>query len=125
MSYYEDFIATVRSALSEQIEEVSGSFAERVIPGLIELCREAVKAAQISLEEANQRIKIAIAENGLAELLSECIESIATASSLITERAGSRSWTRAPHEMRPRGLRTVDKRSDIRRFLRCMKISRQ
>lgn len=125
MNYYEEFIATVRGDLSEQIEEVSRSFAERVLPGLIELCREAVKAAQISLEEANQRIKIAIAERGIAELVGDCIASLTSAIRLATERTDSRSWTRAPHEIRPRGLRTVDKRSDIRRFLRCMKISRQ
>lgn len=121
MNYYEEFIATVRGDLSEQIEEI----AERVLPGLIELCREAVKAAQISLEEANQRIKIAIAERGIAELVGDCIASLTSAIRLATERTDSRSWTRAPHEIRPRGLRTVDKRSDIRRFLRCMKISRQ
>lgn len=125
MSYYEDFIATVRGDLSEQIEEVSRSFAERVLPGLIELCREAVKAAQISLEEANQRIKIAIAESGIAELVSDCIASLTSAIRLATEHAGSRSWTRPPREIFPRGLRTVDKRGDIRRRLRCMKIARQ
>lgn len=32
---------------------------------------------------------------------------------------------RPPREIFPRGLRTVDKRGDIRRRLRCMKIARQ
>ena len=32
---------------------------------------------------------------------------------------------RPPRETFPRGLRTVDKRGDIRRRLRCMKIARQ
>ena len=125
MNYYEEFIATVRGDLSEQIEEVSRSFAERVLPGLIELCREAVKAAQISLEEANQRIKIAIAENGLAEILAEGIESIKTAVAMAIEHAGSRSWPRPPREIFPGGLRTVDKRQDIRQRLRCAQISRR
>lgn len=125
MNYYEEFIATVRGDLSEQIEEVSRSFAERVFPGLIEYCRELINAVRSSLEDAKQQIIDAITEYGLAEIVSDCIASLTSAIRMATERTDSRSWTRAPHEIRPRGLRTVDKRGDIRRFLRCMKISRQ
>lgn len=35
------------------------------------------------------------------------------------------NYLRPPREIFPRGLRTVDKRGDIRRRLRCMKIARQ
>lgn len=126
MNYYEEFIATVRGDLSEQIEEVSRSFTERVIPGLIECCRELINAARSGLEDVKQQIIDAITEYyGLAEILAESIESIKTAVAMAIEHAGSRSWPRPPREIFPGGLRTVDKRSDIRRFLRCMKISRQ
>ena len=125
MSYYEDFIASMRRDLSEEIEEVSRSLAERVLPGLVELCRELVKAAQISLEEANQRIKKAFVEGDLSITLGKVIEAVTEAISRATERAGSRSWMRAPREISPSGLRTVDKRGEIRTYLRCMKISRQ
>lgn len=125
MNYYEEFIAIVRGDLSEQIEEVSRSFAERVLPGLIEYCRELVKAVRSGLEDAKQQIIDAITEYGLAEILAEGIESIKTAVAMAVEHAGSRSWPRPPREIFPRGLRTVDKRQDIRLRLRCAQISRR
>ena len=125
MNYYEEFIAIVRGDLSEQIEEVSRSFAERVLPGLIECCREIINAVRSGLVDAKQQIIDAIQEYGLAEILAEGIESIKTAVAMAVEHAGSRSWPRPPREIFPSGLRTVDKRGDIRRRLRCMKIARQ
>ena len=125
MSYYEDFIATVRGDLSEQIEEVSRSFAERVLPGLIECCRELINAARSGLEDVKQQIIDTITEYGLAEILAESIESIKTAVAMAVEHAGSRSWPRPPREIFPRGLRMMDKRQDIRQRLRCAQISRR
>lgn len=125
MNYYEEFIATVRGDLSESIAEFNQSFAERVLPGLIECCREIINAARSGLVDAKQQIIDAITECGLAEILAEGIESIKTAVAMAIEHAGSRSWPRPPREIFPRGLRMMDKRQDIRQRLRCAQISRR
>lgn len=84
------------------------------ISAALNLLAEEVKTVEKALQEIADKIVESIDFNGILDAIK-----------LYVDSPMPRSKPRPPRDAFPRGLRTMDKRGDIRRRLRCMKIARQ
>lgn len=80
----------------------------------LNLLAEAVKTIKVASQKITDKIVESIDFNGILDAIR-----------LYFDSPVPRSKPRPPREIFPRGLCTMDKRGDIRRRLRCVKIARQ